>query len=126
MKVEMPADKKKEIEECATKVSELLRTATALDEAVIPDSVKSLSVFELKGTLLLVKNMLCNMNVCTLWDLVHFDLAKCRRYRGGFNVSKIRMIELGYAIKEAIDMLLAAQNGSKAKKGDDVSGEDVR
>ena len=125
MKMEMPVDKKKEIAECAAKVSELLRTATALDKADIPDSVKSMSVFELKGTLLLVKNMLCNMGVCTLWELVHFDLAKCRRYRGGFNASKIRMIELGYAIKEAIDMLLAAQNGSKAKKGGDVSGEDA-
>ena len=120
----MPADKKKEIEECAAKVSELLRTAKTLDEAVIPDSAKSMSVFELEGTPVRVKNMLCNMGVYTLWELVHFDLAKCRRYRGGFNASKIRMIELGYAIKEAIDMLLAAQNGSKAKKGDDVSGED--
>ena len=124
MKIEMPADKEKEIEECAAKVSELLRTATALDEAVIPDSVKSMSVFELEGTPVRVKNMLGNIGVRTLWELVHFDLAKCRRYRGGFNASKIRMIELGYAIKEAIDMLLAAQNSSKAKKGDDVSGED--
>ena len=41
MKIEMPADKKKEIEECAAKVSELLRTAKTLDEAEIPDSVKS-------------------------------------------------------------------------------------
>ncbi len=116
MKIEMPADKKKEIEECVAKVSELLRTAKTLDEAVIPDSVKSMSVFELEVTPVRVKNMLGNIGVCTLWELVHFDLAKCRRYRGGFNASKIRMIELGYAIKEATDLLLAAQNGSKAKK----------
>ena len=105
MKIEMSADKKKEIEKCAAKVSELLRTATALDEADIPGSVKSMSVFELEGTPVRVKNMLGNMGVCTLWELVHFDLAKCRRHRGGFNASKIRMMELWYAIKEAIDML---------------------
>ena len=105
MRIPIPADKAKEIEECAAKVSELLRTAKTLDEADIPDSVKSMSVFELEGSLLLVKNMLYNMGVCTLWDLVHFDLAKCRRYRGGFNASKIRMLELWYAIKEAVDML---------------------
>ena len=125
MKMEMPVDKKKEIAECAAKVSELLRTAKTLDEAEIPDSVKNLSVWKLEGTPVRVKNMLCYMSVCTLWELVHFDLTKCRRYRGGFNASKIRMMELWCAIKEAIDMLLAAQNDSKAKKGGDASGEDA-
>ncbi len=105
MEIEMPADTKREIEECAAKVSELLRTAKALDEAVISDSVKNLSVWELEGTPVRVKNMLCNMGVCTLWELVHFDLTKCRTVRGGFMASKHRMSDLMYAIREAINLL---------------------
>ena len=78
--------------------------AKALDDAVIPDSVKNLSLGELEGTPVRVKNMLNNIGVCTLWELVHFYMAKCRKYRGGFFASKHRMAELLYAIKEAIDL----------------------
>ena len=123
MRIPISEEKAKEIEACAAKIEELLQTAKTLDDAAIPDSVKNLSLGELEGTPVRVKNMLNNIGVCTLWELVHFDMAKCRRYRGGFNASKIRMVELGYAIKEAIDMLLAAQNGPKAKKGDGVKTE---
>ena len=123
MRIPISEEKAKEIEAYAAKIEELLQTAKTLDDAAIPDSVKNLSLGELEGTPVRVKNMLNNIGVCTLWELVHFDMAKCRRYRGGFNASKIRMVELGYAIKEAIDMLLAAQNGPKAKKGDGVKTE---
>ena len=74
------------------------------DEADIPDSVKSMSVFELEGTLLLVKNMLCNMGVCTLWELTHFDMENSAVLKG-FSASSQRIVELEYAIKEAVDIL---------------------
>lgn len=109
MKVEMPAEKASEIEECAAKIAELLQAAKTLDEAAISDSVKNLSVFELEGSPVRVKNMLCNMGVCTLWELVHFDMAKCKAMSGGFMASKYRITELMYAIKEALGRLRAAQ-----------------
>ena len=111
MRIPISEEKAKEIEACAAKIAELLQTAKTLDEAEIPDSVKNLSVWKLEGTPVLVKNMLCHMSVCTLWELVHFDMAKCRRYRGGFNASKIRMMQLWYAIKEAIDLLHSGIKG---------------
>ena len=105
MRIPISEEKAKEIEACAAKIEELLQTAKTLDDAVIPDSVKNLSLGELEGTPVRVKNMLNHMGVCTLWELVHFDMAKCRKYRGGFFASKPRMSELLYAIKEAIDLL---------------------
>ena len=105
MRLQVPAEKAKEIAAYAAKITELLRTATTLDEAIISDSVKNLSVWNLEGTPVRVKNMLCNMGVCTLWELVHFDMAKCMAIRGGFMASRHRMAELMYAIKEAIDLL---------------------
>ena len=108
MKVEMPAEKASEIEECAAKIAELLQAAKALDEAVIPDSVKNQSVFELEGSPVRIKNVLCNMGVCTLWELSHFDMTKCMAYRA-FRSSKHMITELMYAISEAIDRLCAAQ-----------------
>ena len=48
--------------------------------------------------------MLNNMGVYTLWELVHFDMAKYRARRGGFFASKHRLSELQYVIKEAIDL----------------------
>ena len=104
MRIPVPADKAKELEACAAKIAELLQTAKALDDAAIPDTAKNLSVWELEGTPVMVKNMLNNIGVRTLWELVHFDMAKCRKYRGGFFASKHRMSELLYAIKEAIDL----------------------
>ena len=74
MKAEMSAEKAKEIEECAAKIAELLQGAKTLDEAVIPDSVKNLSVFKLEGSPVRVKNMLGNMGVRTLWELAHLDI----------------------------------------------------
>lgn len=109
MNMEIPAEKAKEIEECAAKIAELLQAAKTLDEAAISDSVKNQSVFELEGSPVRVKTMLCNMEVCTLWELVHFDMAKCKAMRGGFMASKYRITELMCAIKEAIDRLRAAQ-----------------
>ena len=124
MRIPIPADKAKELEVCAAKIAELLQAAKTLDEAAIPDSAKNLPVWELEETPERVKNMLSNMGVCTLWELVHFDMAKCRHYRGGFNASRYRMMELGHAIKEAIDMLLSAQDGSKQKLAT-MSGEET-
>ena len=117
MKIEMSADKKKGIEAYAAKIDELLQAAKTLDEASIPDPVKNLSVWELEGSPVRVKNMLNNIGVRTLWELVHFDMAKCRKYRGGFFASKHRMSELLYAIKEAIDLLRAPQIDSNKKTG---------
>ena len=117
MRIPISAEKAKEIEAYAARIDELLRTAKALDDAVIPDSVKNLSLGELEGTPVRVKNMLNNIVVCTLWELVHFDMAKCRKYRGGFFTSKHRMSELMYAIKEAIDLLRAPQIDSNKKAG---------
>ena len=105
MRIPVPADGAKELEACAAKIEELLQTARTLDDAAIPDSVKNLSVWELEGAPVRVKNMLNNIGVCTLWELVHFDMAKCRKYRGGFFASRHRMVELEYAIKEAVDIL---------------------
>ena len=105
MRIPISAEKAKEIEAYAARIAELLEAAKALDDAAIPDSVKNLPVWELEGTPVRVKNMLNNIGVCTLWELVHFDMAKCRKYRGGFFASKHRMSELLYAIKEAIDLL---------------------
>ena len=104
MRIPISAEKAKEIEAYAARIDELLQTARTLDDAAIPDSVKNLSLGELEGTPVRVKNMLNNIGVCTLWELVHFDMAKCRKYRGGFFASKHRMAELLYAIKEAIDL----------------------
>ena len=104
MRIPDPADKAKEIEACAAKIAELLEAAKALDDAAIPDSVKNLSVWELEGTPVRVKNMLNNIGVRTLWELVHFDMAKYRACRGGFFASKHRLSELRYAIKEAMDL----------------------
>ena len=104
MRSPISAEKAKEIEAYAARIDELLRTARTLDDVTIPDSVKNLSLGELEGTPVRVKNMLNNIGVCTLWELVHFDMAKCRKYRGGFFASKHRMAELLYAIKEAIDL----------------------
>ena len=104
MRIPISAEKAKENEAYAARIDELLQTARTLDDAAIPDSVKNLSLGELEGTPVRVKNMLNNIGVCTLWELVHFDMAKCRKYRGGFFASKHRMAELLYAIKEAIDL----------------------
>lgn len=104
MRIPISAEKAKEIEAYAARIDELLQTARTLDDVTIPDSVKNLSLGELEGTPVRVKNMLNNIGVCTLWELVHFDMAKCRKYRGGFFASKHRMAELLYAIKEAIDL----------------------
>ena len=104
MGIPISADKAEEIAACAAKIADLLQTAKALDDAAIPDTAKNLSVWELERTPVRVKNMLNNIGVCTLWELVHFDMAKCRKYRGGFFASKHRMAELLYAIKEAIDL----------------------
>ena len=90
---------------CAAKVAELLQSAKTLDDAALHDSVKNLPVWELEGSTVRVKNMLNNIGVCALWELVHFDMEKCKKYRGGFFASKYRMSELLYAIKEAIDLL---------------------
>ena len=117
MRIPVPADGAKELEACAAKIEELLQTARTLDDAAIPDSVKNLSLGELERTPVRVKNMLNNIGVCTLWELVHFDMAKCREYRGGFFASKHRMAELMYAIKEAIDLLRAPQIDSNKKTG---------
>ena len=111
MRIPIPADKAKELEVCAAKIAELLQAAKTLDEAAIPDSAKNLSVWELEGTPVRVKNMLNNIGVCTLWELVHFDMEKCKKYRGGFLASTHRMRELLYAIKEAIDLMLACRSG---------------
>ena len=105
MRIPISADKAKEIEAYAAKIAELLQSVKTLDDAAIPDSVKNLSVWELEGTPERVKNMLNHMGVCTLWELVHFDMEKCKKYRGGFLASTHRMRELLYAIKEAIDLL---------------------
>lgn len=107
MRIPVPADRAKELEACAAKIAELLRTSKTLDEAAIPDSAKNLSVWELEGSPVRVKNMLNNIGVCTLWELVHFDMAKVRAACGGFMASRYRMSELLYAIKEAIDLLRA-------------------
>ena len=104
MRIPDPADKAKEMEACAAKIAELLETAKALDEAAIPDSVKNLSVWELEGTPVRVKNMLNNMGVYTLWELVHFDMTKYGARMGGFFASKHRLSELQYVIKEAMDL----------------------
>ena len=104
MRIPISAEKAKEIEAYAARIDELLQTARTLDDATIPDSVKNLSLGELEGAPVRVKNMLNNIGVCTLWELVHFDMAKCRKYRGGFFASKHRMADLLYAIKEAIDL----------------------
>lgn len=105
MRIPVPADGAKEIEACAAKIDKLLQAAKTLDDSAIPDTAKNLSVWELEGTPVRVKNMLNNIGVCTLWELVHFDMARCRKYRGGFRASAHRMRELLYAIKEAIDLL---------------------
>ena len=104
MRIPISAEKAKEIEAYAARIDELLQTARTLDDAVIPDSVKNLSVWELEGTPVRVKNMLNNMGVYTLWELVHFDMAKYRACRGGFFASKHRLSELQYVIKEAMDL----------------------
>ena len=111
MGIPISADKAEEIAACAAKIAELLQTAKALDDAAIPDSVKNLSLGELEGTPVRVKNMLNHMGVCTLWELVHFDMEKCKKYRGGFLASTHRMRELLYVIKEAIDLMLACRSG---------------
>ena len=111
MRIPISADKAEEIAACAAKIDELLEAAKALDDAAIPDSVKNLSLGELEGTPVRVKNMLNNIGVCTLWELVHFDMEKCKKYRGGFLASTHRMRELLYAIKEAIDLMLAYRSG---------------
>ncbi len=111
MGIPISADKAEEIAACAAKIADLLQTAKALDDAAIPDTAKNLSVWELEGTPVRVKNMLNNIGVCTLWELVHFDMAKCKKYRGGFLASTHRMRELLYAIKEAIDLMLAYRSG---------------
>ena len=105
MRIPITEEKAKEIEAYAAKIDKLLQAAKTLDDSAILDTVKNLSVWELEGTPVRVKNMLNNIGVCTLWELVHFDMAKCRKYRGGFFASKHRMSELLYAIKEAIDLL---------------------
>lgn len=105
MRIPIPADKAKELEVCAAMIAELLQAAKTLDEAAIPDSAKNLSVWELEGSPVRVKNMLNNIGVCTLWELVHFDMAKVKAACGGFMASRIRMMELMCAIKEAIDLL---------------------
>ena len=110
MRIPIPADKAKELEVCAAMIAELLQSVKTLDDAAIPDSVKNLSVWELEGTPERVKNMLNHMGVCTLWELVHFDMEKYKKYRGGFFASKHRMSELLYAIKEAIDLMLACRS----------------
>ena len=102
MRIPISAEKAKEIEAYAARIDELLQTARTLDDVAIPDTAKNLSVWELEWTPVRVKNMLNNIGVCTLWEIVHFDMAKCRKYRGGFFASKHRMSELLYAIKEAI------------------------
>ena len=115
MRLQVPAEKAREIEVYAEKITELLQTAKTLDEAVIPDSVKNLSVWKLEGTPVRVMNMLGIIGVNTLWELVHFDMVKCRRYRGGFMASRHRMADLMYAIKEAIDLLRSSHAGSNEK-----------
>ena len=87
MRIPILEEKAKELEACAAKIAELLEAAKALDDAVIPDSVKNLSVWELEGAPVRVKNMLNNIGVRTLWELVHFDMAKYRACRGGFFAS---------------------------------------
>ena len=116
MRIPISADKAKEIEAYAAKIAELLQSVKTLDDAAIPDSVKNLSVWELEGTPVRVKNMLNNIGVCTLWELVHFDMEKCRKYRGGFFASKPRMSELLYAIKEAIVLF-----SNPPKRGNSIS-----
>lgn len=117
MRIPIPADGAKELEACVAKIDKLLQAAKTLDDSAIPDTAKNLSVWELEGTPVRVKNMLNNIGVCTLWELVHFDMSKCRKYRGGFFASKHRMSELLYAIKESIDLLRAPQIDSNKKTG---------
>ena len=111
MRIPITEEKAKEIEACAAKIAEFLQSVKTLDDAAIPDTAKNLPVWELEGTPVRVKNMLNNIGVCTLWELVHFDMEKCKKYRGGFFASKHRMSELLYAIKEAMDLLLAYRSG---------------
>ena len=116
MRIPISAEKAKEMEACAAKIAELLQAAKTLDEAEVPDTAKNLSVWELEGSPVRVKNMLNNMGVCTLWELVHFDMAKCMKYGRGFLASIHRMSELLYAIEGAIDLLHAHQVGSNKKR----------
>ena len=104
MKIQVPTEKAKEIDACAARVSELLRFARTLDANSVPDSVKNLSVFRLDGTPVRVKNMLSNKGVCTLWELTHFDMENSAVLKG-FSTSSQRIVELEYAIKEAVDIL---------------------
>lgn len=110
MRIPISAEKAKEIEAYAARIDELLQTARTLGDAAIPDSVKNLSLGELEGTPVRVKNMLNHMGVFTLWELVNFDMTKCKAVRGGFMASRYRMSELLYAIKEAIDLLRAPRS----------------
>ena len=111
MRIPISEEKAKEIEAFVAKIDKLLQAAKSLDDSAIPDTAKNLSVWELVGTPVRVKNMLNNIGVCTLWELVHFDMEKCKKYRGGFRASTHRMRELLYAIKEAIDLMLAYRSG---------------
>lgn len=111
MRIPISEEKAKEIEACVAKIDKLLQAAKTLDDSAIPDTAKNLSVWELEGTPVRVKNMLNNIGVCTLWELVHFDMEKCKKYRGGFRAITHRMRELLYAIKEAIDLMLACRSG---------------
>ena len=111
MSIQISADKTKEIEPYVEKISELLQTAKAFDDVAIPDSVRNLPVWELKESPERVKNMLNKMGVCTLWELVHLDIVKCRSFRGGFFASKRRISELLCAIKEAVNLFRLIPDG---------------
>lgn len=108
MKVEIPEEKARQIEEYVARIQELLQTAKTLDEAAIPDSVKNMSVEVMEGIPVRVKNMLSIMGVKTLWELVHIDTKNWIAHRWGGSLPRI--CDLFYAIKEAFDLLQRRDN----------------
>lgn len=83
----------------------MFQKAEILDFEKIPELRKKISVWELEGAPVRIKNMIGNaLGVDTIWDLVHVPHGKFLQYRSFAN-SRARMSELVAAVDEAIKML---------------------
>lgn len=85
-------------------LSELLRKVEMLDPEEIPESRKMVSVWELEGTPVRMKNIISTLlHADTVWAFVHAPGLKTESCR--FYNSRARLSELVAAVDEAVKIL---------------------
>ena len=89
------------------RLREFLREAESLDPETVTESRKKVSLWDLEGSPVRTKNVICNsFGVDTIWDLVHVPYDQIAKFRC-FSNSRAALSELVFAFDEAIGILKA-------------------